>query len=336
MTDPHDSERAGILRAQLLDLPAPAPDDDVFAGIVTAGRRRVRRRNGLAVAVAVGLVAVVAAAVPTLANNLSGSPVVKATQAPQPATSGSPVATTTASAAASCTTVDLNADIGAGMIDNLSPDDRYDVRMITTKACQLTGPLRLEQQDAAGSWQPVVNDAAWRWTDVFDPQYQASGTQDATPTSLDPSFMYTVELGWHPAKHARCAQTDVRLVGPDVTLPLGPLPLWCHEPIAVSNTFVFTKTHSIAWTLVDTHDKTIDIAFDQQCNGVRAEAIETPTSVTIVALYVEIPRRHGCLPMTIPSARAATVTLKAPLGSREIRHAPVGPWQAEQLPPSNV
>lgn len=335
MTD--DDARIGSVRSLLLDVPTAAPTDDSFAHILTSGRRRKRRRT----AAVTGLAAIAVAAVTTVALAVPGGGT--AEQKPAPAATGgttsptpTPTPTPTSSRLATmgtpCSQSDINANLGGGMLDLISPrKDSYSVRIITTKACDLIGPLRLEMQTASGDWQQVPPDPNWKWASHPSGHDSAERPQDATPTPLDPSIMYSVDLGWSPTKN-KCAFTQIRLVSTDVTLPLGGLYHWCLEPVAVSNTYEFTQTRSIDWTLDSASGKTVTVSYQPQCHGARAEAIENSDSVTIVVLFTDILRVHGCLPIG-PANAKTTVTLKAPVGTREIKHARTGPWQAQQLPP---
>src|SRR4051812_10368590 len=117
MTD-HDH-----VRSQLLDLPAAAPDDQVFSGIVAAGRgRRTRRRASL---LAAGCAVVVAAAT-TIALTLPGA----ADHAPtKPATTGG---------ARDCRQDDVSARLGAGAIQTARERlDQFPAILTVHRACVL-------------------------------------------------------------------------------------------------------------------------------------------------------------------------------------------------------
>ena len=303
------------IRAQLLDLPGAPPDDVTFDAIVTAGRRRRRQRRAgwLAATAAIAVAATVSTA---LALPGGGNGATFGKRAPIPAT-----------ASKDCRQPDVTATLGPGQ-EEISPVRRntFDVRIVVKRNCELRGPLRLETNKTPGGWQPVPDDPNWTWPYRSTSNYGGSGPQQTTSIAVDRTFFYVVDLGWRPRPRS-CPGTAVRLVGASLVLPLGRLSIWCGEPIAVSNTFAVSQIHSIDWTLVQASGTHVKITYRPQCRGVVPRVIETSDSVTIAALVNDPIGPHGCLNMTANGV-SAVVVLHQPLGSRDIRHAPLGPWPA--------
>jgi len=82
---------------------------------------------------------------------------------------------------------------------------------------------------------------------------------------------------------------------------------------------------SVAWELVDAPADaprlTIRVARDERMELERVEAQETPTQVFVTALLRHRPATGGAL--AVAQQLETTVPLSAPLGTRELVHAPV-------------
>lgn len=303
------------IRDRLLDAPGASPDDVTFHAIVTAGHRRRQRRRAALLAASTAVA--VAGALTAVLTVPGGGGATIGKRGPVPVHDSK----------YNCRQQDVSATLGpVALVAAPERRDVFDVRLVVTRHCQLRGPLQLEVSAQPVS-PPVPPDPTWTWTAKTTSIYGGSGPQQTTPVPLDSSYFYAVDLGWHPRQQG-CRGANVRLVGPGpLFLPLGRLSFYCGEPIAISNTFAVSQVHSVPWTLVRASGNRVTIHYGPLCRGMTPRVTETSTSVTIALLTNDPLGLHGCLAMTVDGA-TKVVTLRRPLGSRDVRHAPTGPWPA--------